>query len=236
MGQRRPNSVRHRSVSITAKNVGTRNASYTRVYKYPLARFGSKYIMLYSGFIEKREIRCVWLAHSKDAETRVQLKTPLVEPIEGKNNDLYGPSFLRWQNRNFIVYQDHTAWRGGNIKYVELDSELNPVGDKAKRFMLMDPPADPPLKDRCRGGEFYLEGDTLYLYSSASSNPRIIVYATASAVSGEGNWFAAGPHSVPRPRISQPSPRVFTMKPFRLGQSHPELFRHGKAPTQSTGC
>ena len=27
----------HRSVSITAKNIGTRNASYTRVYKYPLA-------------------------------------------------------------------------------------------------------------------------------------------------------------------------------------------------------
>jgi len=86
-----------------------------------------------------------------------------------------------------MVYQDHTAWRGGNIKYVELDSELNPVGDKAKRFMLMDPPADPPLKDRCRGGEFYLEGDTLYLHSSASSNPRIIVYATSSAVSGKGN-------------------------------------------------
>jgi hypothetical protein len=53
--------------------------------------------------------------------------------------------------------------------------------------MLMDPPSDPPLNDRYRGGEFYLEGDTLYLYSSASSNPRIIVYATASAVSGEGN-------------------------------------------------
>ncbi|MHC4741790.1 MAG: hypothetical protein ACYS8Z_07765, partial [Planctomycetota bacterium] len=55
-------------------------------------------------------------------------------------------------------------------------------GDKGKRFVLMDPPPDPPLKDRYRGGEFYLENDILYLYSSASRDPRVIVYATANAV------------------------------------------------------
>jgi hypothetical protein len=38
---------------------------------------------------------------------------------------------------------------------------------------------DPPLKNRYRGAEFYLEGDTLYLYSSASKDPRIVVYAVA---------------------------------------------------------
>jgi hypothetical protein len=169
----------YHSVSVTAKEIGTRNATYSRVYEYPLERYGSKYIMLYSGFIEGREIRCVWLAYSKDAENWVQLKTPLVEPIEGEQNDCYGPAFLRWKNRNFIVYQDHTAWRGGNIKYVEVDQEFNPVGDKGKRYVLMDPPSDPPLKDRYRGAEFYLDGDTLYLYSGASKDPRIIVYATA---------------------------------------------------------
>ncbi len=68
--------------------------------------------MLYSGFIEERGIRCVWLAHSKDAETWVQLKTPLVEPIDGENNDAYGPSLLRRQNRNFIVYATATAVPG----------------------------------------------------------------------------------------------------------------------------
>jgi len=171
----------HQGVSITAKNIGTRNATYTRVYEYPLKQYGSKYIMLYSGFLEDRGIRCVWLAHSKDAENWVQLKTPLVEPIEGENNDAYGPSLLRWENRNFIVYQDHTTWRGGNIKYVEVDRELSPVGNKGERFVLLDPPPGPPLKDRYRGGEFYRENDALYLYSSASSGPRIIVYATASA-------------------------------------------------------
>ena len=170
----------HRGVSVTAAAIDTRNATYTRVYEYPLKRYGSRYIMLYSGFIEDRGIRCVWLAHSKDAENWVQLKTPLVEPIDGENNDAYGPALLRWQNRNFVVYQDHTAWRGGNIKYVELDSDLNAVGSGGRRFVLFDPPAGPPLHDRFRGAEFYRAGDTLYLYSSASSDPRIIVYATTS--------------------------------------------------------
>ena len=172
----------YKGISITAKNIGTRNATYTRVYAYPLERYGSKYVMLYSGFIEERGIRCVWLAHSMDAEHWIQLKTPLVEPVVGENNDIYGPSLLQWENRNFIVYQDHTSWRGGNIKYVEVDSELSPVGNKGERFVLMDPLPDPPLNDRYRGTEFYLENETLYLYSSASSKPRIIVYATANAV------------------------------------------------------
>jgi len=109
----------------------------------------------------------------------MQVKTPLVEPIEGENNDIYGPSLVIWQNRNFVVYQDHTTWRGGNVKYVELDRELHPVGNKGQRYVLLDPPSEPPLKDRYRGGEFYLGNGKLYLYSSASRNPRIIVYATA---------------------------------------------------------
>jgi len=169
-------------VSITAGKIGTRNATYTRVYQYPLKRFGSKYVMLYSGFVVERGIRCVWLAHSTDAENWIQLKTPLVEPVAGENENVYGPALLQFKNRNFLVYQDQTAWRGGNIKYVEVDSELNPVGNKGERFVLLDPPSDPPLNDRYRGAEFYRENDSLYLYSSASSNPRIIVYATADAV------------------------------------------------------
>lgn len=170
----------YKSVSITAKKIGTRNATYTRVYEYPLKRYGSKYIMLYSGYIEKKQIRCIWLAYSVDAENWTQLKTPLVEPAAKETNDIYGASLLQFNNRNFIVYQDQTAWRGGNIKYTELDKELNPVGNKGQRFVLMDPPADSPLNDRYRGAEFYIENDTIYMYSSASSKPRIIVYATAN--------------------------------------------------------
>ena len=49
----------HHSVSVTAKNIGTRNATYSRVYEYPLAKYGSKYIMLYSGFIEGPKAHCL---------------------------------------------------------------------------------------------------------------------------------------------------------------------------------
>ena len=103
-----------------------------------------------------------------------------MEPVAGENDVIYCASLLRWENRNFIVYQDHTSWRGGNIKYVEVDHELRPVGNKGERFILMDPP--PTLNDRYRSAEFYLENDTFYMYSGASSKPRIYVYATASAV------------------------------------------------------
>ena len=174
----------YQGVSVTAKNIGTRNASYTRVYEYPLEQYGSKYIMLYSGFIKERGIRCVWLAHSTDAENWIQLKTPLVEPIAEENNDIYCASLLQWANRNFIVYQDHTAWKGGNIKYVEVDRQLHPVGNKGQRFVLMNPP--PTLNERYRSAEFYLENDTFYMYVGASSKPRIYVYATANAGPGMG--------------------------------------------------
>ena len=167
----------YKGISVDAKNIGTKNASYTRVYEYPLKQFGSKYIMLYSGVIQERGIQCIWLAHSADAENWTQLKTPLVEPVEGENSTIYCAALLRWESRNFIVYQDHTAWRGGNIKYVEVDRELHPVGNKGERFILMDPPAE--LNDRYRSAEFYREGDNFYMVSGASSKPRIYVYATA---------------------------------------------------------
>ena len=83
-------------------------------------------------------------------------------------------------------------------------SELHPVGNKGERFILMDPPPDPPLNDRFRGAEFYLENDTLYMYSSASANPRIIVYATASA--------APDPGSKVRTRDGKPSNSQTTVK------------------------
>ncbi|MHC4994421.1 MAG: glycoside hydrolase family protein, partial [Planctomycetota bacterium] len=90
----------HQGVSVDSKNIGTKNASYSRVYEYPLKKHGSRYIMLYTGFLKDREIRCVWLAHSKDAVNWTQLKTPLVEPIANEMKDLYGPAFLRWKGRN----------------------------------------------------------------------------------------------------------------------------------------
>ncbi|MCA9190159.1 MAG: hypothetical protein KDB03_00295 [Planctomycetales bacterium] len=177
----------YHSVSITAKNIGTRNATYTRTYEYPLEQFGSKYIMLYSGFFEQRGIRCVWLAHSKNGTNWTQLRTPLVEPIEGEGNDLYCPSLLQWQGRKFIVYADHSGYRGGLLKYVEIDNRFTPVGDGGERYVLIDPVPDSPVGNRYRGGEFHREGETIFLYSGASEKPRLIIYATATAVTGEAD-------------------------------------------------
>ena len=94
MDQCRWHHFENRGINITGENVGTRNADYTRVFEYPLERYGSKYIMLYSGINVERHIRYVWLAYSKDCMKWTQVKTPLVEPIEGENNDIYGPSLL----------------------------------------------------------------------------------------------------------------------------------------------
>lgn len=167
------------SVSIDASEIGTRNATYTRTYEFPLERHGSKYIMLYSGFIEERGIRCVWLAHSNDGADWTQETTPLVEPIEGEGNDLYCPSLFQWEGRNYIVYADHSGYRGGLLKYVEMDDQLRPVGRGGERFVLIDQVPDSPIDNRYRGGEFHREGDTIHLYSGASVKPRLIVYATA---------------------------------------------------------
>lgn len=197
------------SVSITARDIGTRNATYNRVYEYPLKRFGSRYITLYSGFIEGREIRCIWLAHSKDAKNWTQIKTPLVEPVEGDNDNLYGPSLLQWKGRNYVVYQDMTSWRGGNLKYVEIDRELNSVGAGGQRFVLVDPPSEPPLNDRLRGAEFYLEDNTLYLYSSASKDPRLIVCAKAKVAQGDViKTPAHGPELPSVPAAESPKPET----------------------------
>lgn len=169
----------YHSVSIAAKEIGTRNATYTRAYKFPLERYESKYIMLYSGFIVERGIRCNWLAYSQDGEKWVQEKTPLVEPIEGENNDIYGPSLFQWQGKNYIVYQDHTAYRGGNVKYVEIDSQLRSIGDRGKRHLLIEPVEDSPIDNRYRECEIHREDDKLYLFASGGDKPRRIIYATA---------------------------------------------------------
>ena len=162
----------HHSVSIAAKNIGTKNATYTRAYVYPLKRHGSRYFMLYSGYFLDRQIRCIWLAHSKDGESWTQEKTPLIYPVEGENNDLYGPSLFRWKGRNFVVYQDHTGNRGGLVKYVELDDELNAVGKGGTRHVLIDPDPNCPVDNRYRGCEFYREGNMIYMRRRWQSPPH----------------------------------------------------------------
>lgn len=170
-------SFEYKGVSIKASNIGTKNATYTRFYQYPLEKYGSKYIMLYSGFIKEKGVRCIWLAYSNDAENWTQLKTPLVEPIDNENKQLFGPALFRWKNRNYIIYADATSWRGGNLKYVGLDRNLSPVGQKGERRMFMKPPEK--LSLRYRAPEFYLEDGSFHMISGGGKSPRIYIKGSA---------------------------------------------------------
>lgn len=100
---------------------------------------------------------------------------------EGLNcygSDLYGPPLLQREARKFVVYQNHTGYRSGLVKYVELDARLHPLRDQGKRHVLIDPVPDSPIENRYRGERFYCEGNPLYMYSGGGPH-RIIVYATA---------------------------------------------------------
>ncbi|MCP9927772.1 hypothetical protein [Cyanobium sp. CH-040] len=170
---------RRQGTSIRADAVNTRNATYTRAYDHPLQRFGSRYVMLYSGWSERRGLRAIWLATSTDGSTWTQLPTPLVESAEGETRNIYDPALLRVGGRAFVVYQDQSAHRGGAIRYVEVDPELHPIGGGGRRFVLLEPDPGQPLQGRFRGTTFHQDGDRIVLLSGAASRPGIIVYATA---------------------------------------------------------
>ncbi|MEO0447586.1 MAG: hypothetical protein AAF191_16050, partial [Verrucomicrobiota bacterium] len=171
----------HHSVSIDGAAIGTKNATYTRFYEYPIEKYGSRYIMLYVGFEVEKGLRSAWLAYSKDAETWTQLTTPLVSPIEseGENRDIHSAAFLPWNGNNYIVYSDNFTWRGGRLRYVEVDEELNPVGTAGERHTLIHPPEE--IQFRLRGQEFFWEGDRIHLISGGGRTPRLSVQASAPA-------------------------------------------------------
>ncbi|MEM1442858.1 MAG: hypothetical protein AAGF67_10990 [Verrucomicrobiota bacterium] len=171
----------YHSVSIQGTNIGTKNATYTRFYEYPIEKYGSRYVMLYVGFEVEKGLRSAWLAHSKDAENWTQLKTPLASPVEaeGENRDIHSAALLRWKEKNYLVYSDNFTWRGGRLRYVELDAELNPVGTGGKRYTLIHPPEE--IQVRLRGQEFFFEGDRIHMISGGGKTPRLSVYSSARA-------------------------------------------------------
>lgn len=170
----------YHSVSIKGVNIGTKNATYTRVYEYPIEKYGSRYIMLYVGLNREKKLRSVWLAHSKDAENWIQLNPPLVSPVEaeGENRDIHSAAFFQWQEKNYIIYSDNYTWRGGRLRYVEVDKELNPVGTGGKRYTLIHPPES--IQVRLRGQEFFREGDKIHMISGGGKSPRLAVHSSAT--------------------------------------------------------
>ena len=167
----------HQGVSIQASEIGTKNSTYTRFYEYPIERYGNKYIMLYVGFGRDEGIRSIYLAHSIDAENWMQLPEPIVEPGEGETSALYDPALFQWEGRHYIVYADNNVWRGGTLKYVEIDKGFTPVGSSGRRYVFMEGPAS--LQGRLRSPEFLVEGSTIHMISGGGKSPRVIVYAVS---------------------------------------------------------
>jgi len=167
------------SIAVHRNKVGTNNATYTRVYNYPIEQYDSKYIMLYSGV--NTGDRAIWMAHSKDAKDWTQLTTPIVNAAPGEHKQIYGPSFLRYKQQNYIVYQDNTSNNsGGNIKYVSVNENFDPVGKGGQRYVLLNPPSSAPYNNRLRGAEFYQKGNKLHMISGASGKyNEVLVRATA---------------------------------------------------------
>lgn len=153
------------STAIEASNINCRNATYTRVYSHAFK--DSEYIMLYSGYQADIKTRFIWLAHSKDAVHWIQEKEPLLSPIEGENNQIYGPSFLKYGKNYFIVYNDNLSDKsGGNIKYVQVNKNLELIGE---RQIMLDPPSESPFYNRFRGGEFYKEKGVWYYFTGVGN-------------------------------------------------------------------
>ena len=163
-------------VAIHADEIGTKNATYTRVYEH-----NNKFIMLYSGMDVDANLRSIYIAYSDDAKNWTQQKTPLVKPVSGENNEIFGPSLLKWKNKNLVVYQDNLGGKGGNLKCVIVNDNFDNVGFGGKRHTLLVPPDGPPVDGRFRGAEFYEFSNKLYMFSGASKRfKENIIYATAN--------------------------------------------------------
>ena len=59
----------HQGISIKAANIGTRNATYSRTYKYPIKKYDSQYVMFYSDLMKKKTCGLFGLLILKMQET-----------------------------------------------------------------------------------------------------------------------------------------------------------------------
>jgi len=180
--------------SINGSAIDCGNATYTRVYEYPLEVYDSKYIMVYSGKVNSwfgdswfgDPKRHVWLAYSSDGTNWTQLTTPLVKASSGEKSyakqEIYGPSFLQYDGSNYVVYQDNNSEQsGGIVKYVKLNGDLDPIGEDRKRNTMLIPSSEDPYNNRYRGGEFYQDGDMIYYYTGTGNKySEVIVYASTT--------------------------------------------------------
>jgi hypothetical protein len=178
--------------AVHRNQVGTGSCSYAKVFEHDLPSVTNKYIMLYSGYVDRDgdKWRSVWLAHSNDAKNWTQLTTPIIEPEE-PYSQIHDANIFMWKGTLFVAYQPRQyGASGGDIKLVKMNANFDPVGTGGERHTLFAASpslSDPPDYGRLRAPFFLTEGNTLYMFyesGSTGAGGRWIRWATAN-ISGE---------------------------------------------------
>ncbi|TQJ23563.1 hypothetical protein FBZ33_3869 [Micromonospora sp. A202] len=155
--------------------------SYARVFEQSVPRLGTRYLMVFmdnptaalpgpTGPVSRR-IR--W-AVSNDARTWAMQPEPIVTPqgIEGPNAS--GPFFLRWDDRNLVIY--HAA--DGNMHAVDVGQDFD---QEIHLGVVHDSMSAAPDLGRSAAPTFYLDGRTAHMYYEAGGRlTATIGHATAT--------------------------------------------------------
>ncbi|MFJ6169152.1 hypothetical protein ACIQH6_28825 [Micromonospora orduensis] len=155
--------------------------SYARVFEQSVPRLGSRYLMVFmdnptaalpgpTGPVSRR-IR--W-AVSTDARTWTMQPEPIVTPqgIEGPNAS--GPFFLRWNDRNLVIY--HAA--DGNMHAVDVGQNFD---QEVHLGIVHDSMTAAPDLGRSAAPTFYFDGRTAHMYYEAGGRlTATIGHATAT--------------------------------------------------------
>ncbi len=141
--------------------------SYARVFEQSVPRLGTRYLMLFmdnpaaappgpTGPVARR-IR--W-AVSHDAKAWTIQPQPIVTPqgIQGPNAS--GPFFLRWNNRNLVIF--HAA--DGNMHAVDVGDNFD---QEIHLGMVHDSMTTAPDLGRSAAPTFYFDGPKLHMYYEA---------------------------------------------------------------------
>ncbi|MDO3700226.1 hypothetical protein Q3W71_00840 [Micromonospora sp. C28SCA-DRY-2] len=141
--------------------------SYARVFEQSVPRLGTRYLMVFmdnptaappgpTGPVSRR-IR--W-AVSNDARTWAIQPEPIVTPqgVEGPNAS--GPFFLRWNDRNLVIF--HAA--DGNMHAVDVGENFD---QEIHLGIVHDSMSTAPDLGRSAAPTFYLDGRTMHMYYEA---------------------------------------------------------------------
>lgn len=112
---------RYEGVAVTTKMFDAiTEASYARIFRYPLPGRDNRYIMLLMG--NNRGTRRIYLASSKDGRSWESQRAPLVDPPPG-TNQIAQAWYFPWRGRHYLIYHGHLtdSFQTANLYASEID-------------------------------------------------------------------------------------------------------------------